>query len=88
MKLCAFLLISEKKLALANLERGGGAEMGKCEMCGKIDLKSKFKKNKRFCSSSCAKGMKAHSQNQHITTVQVNNNSKSRNKKWVCPIKI
>lgn len=48
---------SVKKVALSG-------EMGKCEMCGKIDLRAKFKKNKRFCSSQCAKGMKAQQQQQ------------------------
>jgi len=46
-------------------------EMGKCEMCGKVDLKAKFKKNKRFCSSACAKGMKA-TQQQQQQQVQTN----------------
>ncbi|KAH6931786.1 hypothetical protein HPB50_000384 [Hyalomma asiaticum] len=30
-------------------------ELAKCEMCGKLGTKSKFKKSKRFCSSSCVK---------------------------------
>lgn len=30
-------------------------ELATCETCGKKDLKSKFKKSKRFCSLSCAK---------------------------------
>lgn len=31
-------------------------DMAKCELCGTIDLRAKFKKNKRFCSMACAKG--------------------------------
>lgn len=34
---------------------GGKGEMAKCEACGTIDLKAKFKKNKRFCSVACSK---------------------------------
>ncbi|EEC11712.1 polyhomeotic, putative [Ixodes scapularis] len=30
-------------------------ELAKCEMCAKLGTKSKFKKSKRFCSSSCVK---------------------------------
>ncbi|KAK9869543.1 hypothetical protein WA026_003298 [Henosepilachna vigintioctopunctata] len=33
-------------------------EMAKCEACGTIDLKAKFKKNKRFCSVVCSKSGK------------------------------
>lgn len=29
--------------------------MAKCEACGIVDNKSKFKKNKRFCSIACSK---------------------------------
>ncbi|XP_021962991.1 putative mediator of RNA polymerase II transcription subunit 26 isoform X2 [Folsomia candida] len=75
----------KKKLALAHLGQAGG-EFGKCEMCGKLDLKSKFKKNKRFCSSACAKGSKAQSQQQNnVPQVNNSNNSKAarNNKKWV-----
>ncbi|ODN04866.1 Polyhomeotic-like protein 2 [Orchesella cincta] len=77
-----------KKIALSG-------EMGKCEMCGKVDLRSKFKKNKRFCSSQCAKGMKAQQQqqqnSQQPSSVQnttnnhynnVNDSRKSKGKKW------
>lgn len=31
------------------------ADKAKCEVCGKIDLRSKFKQSKRFCSLSCSK---------------------------------
>jgi len=69
-------------------------EMGKCEMCGKIDLKAKFKKNKRFCSSACAKGMKASQQQQQqaqtttSSAFQSNHHfeeklKKGKGKKWV-----
>jgi hypothetical protein len=30
-------------------------EMAKCEACGTVDLRIKFKRNKRFCSPICAK---------------------------------
>ncbi|XP_063591581.1 polyhomeotic-like protein 2 isoform X3 [Penaeus indicus] len=30
-------------------------DTAKCEFCGKTDLRSKFKRSKRFCSTSCAK---------------------------------
>ncbi|XP_059489150.1 polyhomeotic-like protein 1 isoform X2 [Neocloeon triangulifer] len=33
-------------------------EMATCEYCKKTDVRSKFKKSKRFCSSSCAKSHK------------------------------
>jgi len=67
-------------------------EMARCEMCGKHDLKAKFKKNKRFCSSACAKGAKAqqqhhqNSQQQAINVISANDShskSKSKAKKWV-----
>ena len=71
--------------------------MGKCEMCGKVDLKAKFKKNKRFCSSACAKSSKNANQQQQQTQqqqTQLNNltngtannadgKSKQKSKKWV-----
>ncbi|KAK6634974.1 hypothetical protein RUM44_000223 [Polyplax serrata] len=38
----------------SNVE-GKEKELATCETCGKKDLKSKFKKSKRFCSLSCAK---------------------------------
>ncbi|XP_046395872.1 polyhomeotic-like protein 2 isoform X3 [Ischnura elegans] len=31
------------------------ADLAKCEFCGKVDLRSKFKKSKRFCTLACAK---------------------------------
>ncbi|KAK3891231.1 hypothetical protein Pcinc_004873 [Petrolisthes cinctipes] len=31
------------------------ADTAKCEFCGKTDLRSKFKRSKRFCSTACAK---------------------------------
>lgn len=34
---------------------GGGGVTSKCEFCGKIGVKARFKKSKRFCSTSCAK---------------------------------
>ena len=80
---------SEKKQAMTS------GEMGKCEMCGKVDLKAKFKKNKRFCSSACAKGMKASQQQQQAQTTtnsafqsnHTNNfeekGKKGKGKKWV-----
>lgn len=72
-------------------------EMGKCEFCGKVDLRSKFKKNKRFCSSACSKGRKTAQQSHQqcqvttatsTTTTTTGTNSmdmKSRtgNRKWV-----
>lgn len=30
-------------------------ELAKCEACGTVDLRAKFKKNKRFCSVACSK---------------------------------
>ncbi|CAL4073333.1 unnamed protein product, partial [Meganyctiphanes norvegica] len=30
-------------------------DTAKCEFCGKVDLRSKFKRSKRFCSTACAK---------------------------------
>ncbi|CAG7821428.1 unnamed protein product [Allacma fusca] len=63
----------KKKAAISPTE-----EMGKCEMCGKVDVKAKFKKNKRFCSSACAKSSKSAAQQQQQNQqqqVQVSNNS-------------
>lgn len=34
-------------------------ELAKCEHCGQVDLRSKFKKNKRFCSVACSKKYKS-----------------------------
>ncbi|XP_017774346.1 PREDICTED: polyhomeotic-proximal chromatin protein-like isoform X7 [Nicrophorus vespilloides] len=33
-------------------------ELAKCESCGIVDIRAKFKKNKRFCSISCSKSQK------------------------------
>ncbi|CAL1272904.1 unnamed protein product [Larinioides sclopetarius] len=33
----------------------GNVELAKCECCGKLGPKSKFKRSKRFCTNSCAK---------------------------------
>lgn len=71
------------------------AEMAKCELCGTIDLKAKFKRNKRFCSSACAKGMKNVQQKHQQQQAQIGNNksnstnasgtpgSQGKGKKWV-----
>lgn len=45
----------KKKPHLDNSEGSKEKEYATCEMCGKVDLKAKFKKSKRFCSQSCAK---------------------------------
>jgi len=54
-----FCFLIEKKhasdLLLVPLPPGPKGELEKCEFCGKVDLRSKFKKSKRFCSMSCAK---------------------------------
>lgn len=49
-------------------------ETGKCDMCGKHELRSKLKikKGKRFCSSQCSKAMKAQQYQQ-------SNNSSTQN---------
>lgn len=44
-----------KKHANSPSSVGGKGEMAKCEACGTVDLKAKFKKNKRFCSVTCSK---------------------------------
>lgn len=44
-----------KKKPMLELSDGKEKELATCQMCGKTDLKSKFKKAKRFCSLSCAK---------------------------------
>lgn len=41
--------------------RGGPIELAKCEFCGKLGPKAKFKRSKRFCSTSCAKRFNAGS---------------------------
>ncbi|KAI4466351.1 polycomb group protein [Holotrichia oblita] len=33
-------------------------DLAKCEACGMVDLKAKFKKNNRFCSVACSKNQK------------------------------
>ncbi|XP_076360790.1 uncharacterized protein LOC143252458 isoform X5 [Tachypleus tridentatus] len=38
----------------------GHVEITKCEFCGKLGAKSKFKRSKRFCSTSCAKRYNAN----------------------------
>ncbi|XP_071450917.1 polyhomeotic-like protein 2 isoform X2 [Hetaerina americana] len=35
------------------------ADLAKCEFCGKVDLRSKFKKSKRFCTLACAKSKRS-----------------------------
>ncbi|CAD5111877.1 DgyrCDS1140 [Dimorphilus gyrociliatus] len=35
--------------------QAGSGETPKCEICGKVDKASRFKRSKRFCSISCAK---------------------------------
>ncbi|KAJ9600101.1 hypothetical protein L9F63_009612, partial [Diploptera punctata] len=40
---------------LVPLPPGPKGDLAKCEFCGKVDLRSKFKKSKRFCSMACAK---------------------------------
>ncbi|RXG70404.1 Polyhomeotic-like protein 3 [Armadillidium vulgare] len=44
--------ISEDDLSRKDNIKG---DLGKCEGCGKVDIRSKHKKSKRFCSQSCAK---------------------------------
>lgn len=52
-------MFTGKKRASSPSSNGIGmspkGEMAKCEACGTIDLRAKFKKNKRFCSPLCAK---------------------------------
>lgn len=45
----------KKSLVENNKDGCKEKELATCETCGKKDLKSKFKKSKRFCSLSCAK---------------------------------
>jgi hypothetical protein len=78
---------SKKKLAMS-------PDMAKCELCGTVDLKAKFKRNKRFCSSACAKGMKNVQQKHQQQQAQIGNNKTSttntsvatqgqgKNRKW------
>nr|CAI5821362.1 unnamed protein product [Callosobruchus analis] len=42
----------------ASSPTSGKGDMAKCEACGVVDLKAKFKKNKRFCSIACSKSGK------------------------------
>ncbi|XP_054711047.1 LOW QUALITY PROTEIN: polyhomeotic-like protein 2 [Uloborus diversus] len=44
----------EKKRNTVHRPRGN-VELAKCEFCGKMGPKYKFKRSKRFCSTSCAK---------------------------------
>ncbi|XP_076365183.1 uncharacterized protein LOC143254232 isoform X8 [Tachypleus tridentatus] len=48
---------STKVVLLDNKDKSlkGSGEIAKCEFCGKLGPKSKFKRSKRFCSTSCAK---------------------------------
>lgn len=45
-----------KKQAMNNNELYPKGDLAKCEACGTIDVRAKFKKSKRFCSVACAKG--------------------------------
>jgi len=50
-----------KKRALSPSNSAGlspKGELAKCEACGTVDLRAKFKKNKRFCSIACSKKIK------------------------------
>nr|CAD7258969.1 unnamed protein product [Timema shepardi] len=69
-----------KKHAPDNL--GGKPEMAACEFCGKMDLRSKFKKSKRFCSLTCAKSKRVGQykpnnivSNHNNNTINTNNNN-------------
>lgn len=50
---CHFVFSGKKHAGEGNTNHG--PDMAKCEYCGKVDLRSKFKKSKRFCSLICAK---------------------------------
>lgn len=50
-----FLVASPKKKLKIHSSRGN-KELANCEFCGYLGEKSKFKRSKRFCSISCAKG--------------------------------
>ncbi|XP_022238633.1 polyhomeotic-like protein 2 isoform X4 [Limulus polyphemus] len=52
------LISSEKKEETHKSK--GHVEITKCEFCGKLGAKSKFKRSKRFCSTSCAKRYNAN----------------------------
>ncbi|CAG2053831.1 unnamed protein product [Timema podura] len=61
---------------------GGKPEMAACEFCGKMDLRSKFKKSKRFCSLTCAKSKRVGQyrpnnivSNHNNNTINTNNNN-------------
>ncbi|KAB7499277.1 Polyhomeotic-like protein 3 [Armadillidium nasatum] len=47
--------ISEDDLSSKIWKDSVKGDLGKCEGCGKVDIRSKHKKSKRFCSQSCAK---------------------------------
>ncbi|XP_048524773.1 polyhomeotic-like protein 2 isoform X5 [Dendroctonus ponderosae] len=51
--------ISRKKQSMSPNSLSPRGDMAKCEACGVVDLKSKFKKNKRFCSVACSKSGKS-----------------------------
>lgn len=53
-----FLAASPKKKLKIHSSRGN-TELANCEFCGILGEKSKFKRSKRFCSISCAKGRKS-----------------------------
>ncbi|KAK8720411.1 hypothetical protein OTU49_006269 [Cherax quadricarinatus] len=48
-------VIHEGKKAGEQTSTSPKGDTAKCEFCGKIDLRSKFKRSKRFCSTACAK---------------------------------
>lgn len=52
----AILLAASPKKKLKIHSSRGNKELANCEFCGILGEKSKFKRSKRFCSISCAKG--------------------------------
>lgn len=66
----SFLAASPKKKLKIHSSRGN-KELANCEFCGILGEKSKFKRSKRFCSISCAKGRKSKRMKQ-LTAAEEN----------------
>lgn len=67
-KIILFLCLAaspKKKLKIHSSR--GNTELANCEFCGILGEKSKFKRSKRFCSISCAKGRKSKRMKQAST---------------------
>ncbi|XP_068084358.1 polyhomeotic-proximal chromatin protein [Anabrus simplex] len=66
---------------------GPKSEYAKCEFCGKTDLRSKFKKSKRFCSVACAKSKRlaSHKMNSAANAVMADKKTDVKDQQYQKP---